>query len=183
MQTVVLHRAGLPVIDTRVYGHYDQAWENEKSLPFIMKTMAGSHGSGVKKIVSQRGIKYFSGVYAPWKVLFQPFLTTGQDYRVIVIGKKVLGVMRRIAQEGEYLTNVSAGGKYEEAEITPELESLALRTADAFQAEYGGADIMYDQSGKPYVLEFNKAAEFRGFEACTGLNVAGEIVKYLVGKQ
>lgn len=180
MQSVVLAKAGLPVIRTKAYGYYDQVVKNEKELPYILKTISGSHGSGVKKVVSERGKRYFMGVYAPWKTLYQPFLRTGEDYRVIVIGSRVLGVMKRIAREGEYLTNVSAGGRFEKAEITKELEGLALRAAKAFSAEFCGVDVMHDDKEKPYILEVNKAAEFKGFEACTGLNVAGGMVKYLL---
>lgn len=180
MQTIVLLKAGLPVIDSRAYGYFDQVREAEREFPVIVKKFVGSHGSGVKKAVSPRGLEYFCGAMLPWMVMFQPFLTTGSDYRVIVIGGKVLGAMKRTAQEGAYVTNVSAGGKFAAAEVTDELRDLAIRAAAAFKADYCGVDVMYDDQNKPYVLEVNKAAEFKGFESCTGLNVAGEMVGWLV---
>ena len=180
MQTVVLKKEGLPVVPSSSYGYFDELFENEVKLPFVMKKVIGSHGSSVKKINTKRGIKYFAAVIPPWESLCQPYLPTGEDIRVLVVGGKVIGAMKRIAQEGKFLTNVSAGGGFESMELTKQLIDLAERGAKAFEADYAGVDVMYDEHGEPYILEVNKAAEFKGFEACTKVNVAKEIIDFFV---
>jgi glutathione synthase/RimK-type ligase-like ATP-grasp enzyme len=48
--------------------------------------------------------------------------------------------------------------------------------------DYGGVDIMKDEGGKNYVLEVNRACQFKGFEKSTGINVAKRVVEMLVSK-
>ncbi|NMB56515.1 RimK family alpha-L-glutamate ligase [Candidatus Beckwithbacteria bacterium] len=181
IQVFKLSMNNLPVVNSNLYGSTDvYSQEEAYPFPFILKGIVGSYGNEVMKI--DNNLKY-RGMIVNKQIsdlIFQPFLPTGEDYRILVLGGRVLGVMKRIAQEGKYLTNVSAGGKFEKAELTKELEDLSLKAAKVFGADYCGVDIMYDQNNKPHILEVNFGAQFKGFEKCTGLNIAGQIIDYLV---
>jgi len=182
-QTAVLVQNGLPVIPSTNFGYFDQALTKEWTWPVIAKAIVGSHGSGVKKVLHERDMRFYLSAFYPWRTLFQPFLTTATDYRILVLGNKVLGAMKRSAQPGKYLTNVSAGGTFEQVAVTAEMKKLAVKAAKAFKAEYCGVDLMYDDAGKPYVLEVNDGAQFEGFEKCTGINVAESVIDYVAAKK
>ncbi|TSC88668.1 MAG: Coenzyme gamma-F420-2:L-glutamate ligase [Microgenomates group bacterium Gr01-1014_5] len=173
-------RSGIPVVPSVSFSSEEVIDWDKLEFPLIAKTSFGSSGQGVFKIenkdelltkVKEKGISNY---------LFQKMLTTRQDYRVIVIGGKALPkVMKKTAQEGEFLTNFARGGAVQGVPLNSQMQDLAERTAKVFKADYAGIDIMYDTEGNPYVLEINRGAQFQGFEESTGINVAREIVQYL----
>jgi len=178
MQQLILIENNLPIVASTSGNNM----EKNRNYPVIMKSFYGSHGSGVRKISSEKELKELSQEWRLEACLKQEFLPTREDYRVIVVGGRALGAMKRKAEGGNFLTNIGAGGSFENTELTSELKDLSLRSAKVFKADYCGVDIMYNKKGSPHILELNFAAEFEGFEACTGANVAGEIVDYLISK-
>lgn len=151
------------------------------SFPFIVKSKLGSHGSHVFKIKNKNDLDKVLKNYKKEDLLFQEFQTSGFDLRVIVLGDRVLGIMKRTPREGEFLSNFSQGGfvsKYEGNDI-PEIEAIAIKTAKHFMLEYVGVDLMKGNDGDWKVLEVNRACQFKGFEQATGTNVASNILFYL----
>ncbi|MBI2268701.1 MAG: RimK family alpha-L-glutamate ligase [Candidatus Blackburnbacteria bacterium] len=173
-------RAGIPVVPGISFSSEEAIDFQKISFPIIAKTSFGSSGRGVFKLNNEKEFMDLVEERGVSNLIFQKFLTTRQDYRVIVIGGQALPqAMRKTAQEGEFLTNFARGGKVEGVPLTEELKSLAEKTAEALQTDYAGVDVMYDEENNPYVLEINRGAQFQGFEQSTGINVAEEIVKYL----
>lgn len=186
-------QAGLPVIKTLCFGKKTKKEEviektvKELGLPVIAKPRFGSQGKGIYLLKSEEEIKKFlkrkeARQYSDLGLwLFQKYLKTGEDFRIIVFRDKILGGMRRIAQEGMVVTNYSQGGEIEPFESEEEQKQLALKTAKLFDLDYAGVDLIKDEKGKNYILEVNRSCQFKGFEKATGINVAGEIVKFLIG--
>jgi RimK family alpha-L-glutamate ligase len=140
----------------------------------------GSLGRDFKLVENSQDIEEFFTEKHPYNFIAQPFLPTGEDYRVIILGDEVLGAMKRISPGKGQPTNASAGGIVEKVELSKELYELAKRAADVMACEYCGVDIMLDKAGNPYVLEVNRYGMFRAFEEVTGINVAGKMLDYLV---
>lgn len=154
---------------------------NTTNYPFIVKSKLGSHGSHVFKIENKNDLDNVLKNYKIEDLLFQEFQNSGFDLRVIVLGGRVLGIMKRTPREGEFLSNFSQGGfvsKYEGSDI-PEIEKIALKTAKHFKLDYVGVDLMKGNDSIWKVLEVNRACQFKGFEQATGTNVASEVVYYL----
>ena len=111
------------------------------------------------------------------------YIENDGDYRVIVLGDKVLGVMKRSCQkEGEFRNNYSAGGSVRVADLSDEIKELALKAAKTCGLLVAGVDIVfrdYDEE-KPVIWEVNKGPQFSGFMKATGIDVPMEIVKFLV---
>lgn len=149
--------------------------------PFIAKSKLGSHGSHVFKVENKGDLDKILKTYDAKDLLIQEFQKTGFDLRVIVLGGKVLGIMKRTPKPGGFLSNFSQGGsveKYEERDIQL-IENIAIKTAEHFKLDYVGVDLMKGNDGKWKVLEVNRACQFKGFEQATGVNVALEIVNFL----
>ena len=151
-------------------------------FPLIVKNRYGSGGQKVFKADSPLELRNLL-LEDIMGNMIQPFLRTGCDFRVIVIGGKAVGAMKKIAPPGEFLTNVVRGGKAVKAPLTKELKTLAEKTSKLFYADYSGVDIMYDHKGNPYILEINRGAQFEGFEESTGINVARQVIEWLQGKR
>lgn len=151
------------------------------NYPFIVKSKLGSHGDSVYKIESSEDLETILKKYKKEDLLFQEFQTSGFDLRVIVLGSRVLGIMKRIPKEGEFLSNFSQGGFVEiyNGDDTDEIQDIALKTAKHFKLDYVGVDLMRGNDGEWKVLEVNRACQFKGFEEATGINVASEVINFL----
>jgi ribosomal protein S6--L-glutamate ligase len=111
--------------------------------------------------------------------LWQKFLPTRWDIRVIVIDGKVIGAMKRSAVGKEFRSNYSLGGAVERWELSESDRNLAEKVAKVAGLDYCGVDIMKDEKGQSYVLEVNRQCQFQGFERSTGINVAGKVIEML----
>ena len=149
--------------------------------PFIIKNKLGSHGDSVYKINSKEDLDLVLQKHNSNDLLIQEFQESGFDLRVIVLGDRVLGIMKRTPREGEFLSNFSQGGRVEKynGDDINEIKILALKTAKHFKLEYVGVDLMKGNDGEWKVLEVNRACQFKGFEQATGTNVALEVINYL----
>lgn len=146
--------------------------------PAILKQIEGALGAQVYLINSRTAAVKILNKYKMYNVLIQEYFPVKEDFRVFVVGEKVLGAMKRMATHGEFRNNVAQGAFTEKAELTQELKEIALRAARVLEYEIAGVDIIY-YKGKPYILEVNRTPQFRGFTETMGINVAKEIIKYL----
>ena len=169
------------------------------SFPVIIKGSGGDRGTRVYKADSLEEMeKLVRKLRKPEteegkRYMLQEFIENNGDYRVLVLGKKVLGVMKRSRQSAEeFRNNFSAGGKVEVADLPEEIKQMAVAAADACGLWVAGVDIMekfkisnlkfkkLSNNPKDYVvLEVNKGPQFKGFMKATNIDVPKEIVKFL----
>jgi ribosomal protein S6--L-glutamate ligase len=169
-------KAELPFVDTFNFGHRERLkkWAEGK-YPFIEKYHISSRGREVFKVSSEDDIEDINRKgYKTRTLLVQPFQEGGEDLRIIVIGGKVVGAMKRIAKSGSHLTNFSQGGSVEryDIETDPKAKDIAEKAAKHFDLDYVGVDLMRGNDKEWKVLEVNRGAQFQGFEKSTGLNIA-----------
>ena len=109
------------------------------------------------------------------RYMLQEYIENKEDYRVMVIGGKVLGVMKRATGENERLKNV-----FTKAQLPDWVLEKAIKAAKVCGIEIAGVDVVFKQGVKdPYFWEVNRAPNYDRFEEVTGINVASEIVSYL----
>lgn len=151
--------------------------------PLIVKVSESSKGLGVYKCNSKQEVLALihDNSLKVGQLLFQECIDYRGDIRVFVVGKKVLGAMRREPQAGQWKGNVAQGAKAYPVEIDNQVKKLALDIVALQNSELIGVDIMLPKSG-PITIETNRAPQFHGFETATGVNVAKEIVEYLEQK-
>lgn len=179
----VLDRYGIPIPKTVVIRRkddLDQAAKSVGGFPLIAKQPVGSFGNGVTIIESMRALQSFLLWDKPMYLL-QQFVkySKGKDIRVFVVNGKVVGSMMRSAKKGEFRSNIELGGVGKPVEITQDEASIALRSVQALDLDYGGVDIMRGKDG-PVVLEVNSNPGFKELERATGVNIAGAIVDYAI---
>jgi ribosomal protein S6--L-glutamate ligase len=151
--------------------------------PHVIKLNEGSQGQGVllaeKRSASQSVIEAFRGLYANF--LVQEFIreANGADIRCFVVGGKVVAAMRRQGREGEFRSNLHRGGSATPAQLSPAEIDTALRAARTMSLNVAGVDLLRSRRG-PLVLEVNSSPGLEGIEAATGIDVAGEIIDYIL---
>ncbi len=206
-QMTALSRAGIAVPKT-VYGSLWYLYELVKnnylglgfSFPVILKGSGGDRGTRVYRAENLEDLERLvwqlrkSETEEGKRYLLQEWIENDGDYRVLVLGKKVLGVMRRSRQdEKEFRNNFSAGGKVEVADLPKKVKELAVRAAGVCGLQVAGVDIMVKNNlsgmidkndtnvnlDDYVVLEVNKGPQFKGFMEATGIDVPAEIVLFL----
>lgn len=161
-------------------------------FPLVMKKNVGSVGRDVRIVNNNQEIfDFIKDVHdrlakknnhaSRIGFILQEFVkeSAGTDYRVLVLGGKILGVMKRIAQDGGFKANVSLGGMAQVAELDRDLKSIAKKVIKAGKLFYGGVDFI-KRENQYLALEINTSAQFRGFEGATGINVAKKIAQNLL---
>lgn len=149
-------------------------------FPVIIKEISSSQGKGV---FLARNKKELTDIYnqhqnASELIIQKKLREHAEDYRVFVVGNKALGVMKKTAKENEYRSNVSQGGQTEIIK-NETIMNLGLKAAQLTNTQIAGVDVMLDENNIPYILEINRAPQFKGFEQVSGINVAGEILDYI----
>jgi len=134
-------------------------------LPFVAKLANGSWGKQVFKISSK---KEFVRFIADRKIdkqfyLFQKFYVTDGDYRVFIVGKEVLGPVKRMAPKGEWRSNAK-GSFHKRVGKKAQIIKLAEEVLKKTRLEFAGLDILIDEKGKARLIEMNTMAEFKVFE-------------------
>lgn len=153
---------------------------NVLGFPLVAKKSYGSFGAGVRLV---RDVQELKNVETEWLYIphfYQAFIeeSQGKDVRVIVIGGRAVAAMERVAQEGEFRSNVELGGVGRTINLPMEYKELAERVADVLQLDYCGIDLLEGKDGG-VVCEVNSNAFFEGMELVTGINVAKAYAEYI----
>jgi [lysine-biosynthesis-protein LysW]--L-2-aminoadipate ligase len=102
----------------------------------------------------------------------------GRDIRAIVIGERVLTAMYRKSEH--WITNTARGGEGELCPITPEIEDLCLRAAKSVGGGVLAVDLVEHPEKGLVVNEINHTMEFHTMQPVSGIDIAGEIVEYVM---
>jgi ribosomal protein S6--L-glutamate ligase len=185
LATAKLAAAGLPVPPTVACQSADAALRAFLDLGgnAIIKPLFGSEGRGMLH-VSDPDIAWrtFRTLERTQSVIYlQQFVRhPGWDLRVFVLGGRVVGAMRRHAENG-WRTNVAQGGRAEAVSATLAESELADRAVKAVGAEIGGVDLLPTPDGGYVVLEVNAVPGWRALAPICGLDVAAEIIQFIDG--
>lgn len=150
--------------------------------PVIIKLLEGTQGLGVVLAENKKAavsvIEAFNGLKA--RVIVQEFIkeSRGEDIRAFVVDGHVVGAMVRTAKEGEFRSNLHRGGSAKVIELTPEEEIAAIKAANAMKLGIAGVDMLRSDRG-PLIIEVNSSPGLEGIESATGVDIAGQIIKYI----
>ncbi len=153
--------------------------------PLVIKLLEGTQGKGVILADSHQSavsiINAFKEMHA--NILVQEFIeeSRGMDIRCFVIGDKVIAAVKRLAKEGEFRANVHQGGKAIKVKLSPQERAIAISSAKTMGLRVAGVDIIRSNHG-PLVLEINSSPGLEGIEKATGINIAGNIIKFIEKK-
>jgi len=180
----LLEEAGLPVPRTVVTERASEALRAFYELggDVVVKPIFGSRGIGSTRVsdpdVAER---IFRALEFHHQVIYlQEFIPHGNyDLRVFVLGGRVLAAMRRISNL--WKTNVSLGAKPAPYTPSKEIRDLAVKAAEVVGCEVSGVDILESNKG-PLVVELNSQPGWRGLQSVTSINIAEEIIKYVISR-
>jgi len=175
-----LQQAGLPFPDTVVCEDVESGMAAFERLggDVVVKPIFGAEGRGIVRVsdpdLAHRTFKTLSRLQAVLYV--QRFIHhPGHDVRVLVLDEKVIGGMRR-SNRSDFRTNVALSGTAEVHLVSDEERDMAIRASIATGARFAGVDILYDETGQPFVIEVNAVPGWRAFRRVTDIDVAVQVI-------
>ncbi len=162
---------GIPVVKTVVLNDDDylkSAVKHIGEFPMIVesaRSMKSTYGLLSRSIGNRNTI------------LVQEYIeeSQGKDLRIFVVGGEVIACMQRIAEDGDFRSNVGQGGSGVVYTPTEEETHLAIRAAKALELEVAGVDIIQTKHG-PAIMEVNANPGFQELEEASGVNVAEKMI-------
>jgi len=185
MTSFLLHQAQLPTPTTWVMRDRDAILkiaeqELEEGRHLISKPIFGSQGEGIRKIEKKTDLLWLShsrGVY-----YLQRFVDCEgegySDWRVFVVGGKVIASMRRRGMH--WLNNVARGASCESQQASIVMADIAIKAVAALQMSYAGVDIICTKEGGYQIIEVNSIPAWKGLESVCEINVAEILVDDLL---
>ncbi|MDH3324173.1 MAG: hypothetical protein OEL89_00885 [Candidatus Peregrinibacteria bacterium] len=151
------------------------------SFPMLSKPVLGRHGENIfihEDLNSlQKTVDETSET-----LIVQKCLNIEAEFRVLVVGGKILGAVRKIPETGKRIANYAAGAEFKKADLPESLLNESAKLCEAQEIDIGGVDIARDENGNYFLLEINRCPEFRAFQKATDIDVAGEIVDFILKK-
>lgn len=156
-----MKKAGIKVPKTTCFFGPHLIDENKLQYPLVIKTEGEHAGQGKALIKSKEELKEALNLLTSdsKKYVLQEWLDVIRDFRVLVIGNKVAGIVNRRSDDWKKST-----GEAEEVHFSiPELEKVALKAAKCLGAEFAGVDVLETEKGY-YVVEVNTEPGIECFE-------------------
>lgn len=182
--TAMLARSGVPIPRTAVTESFDEAeFYLDQWGKVVVKPLFTSKGRGMlllsEKTASHIALRdWLEEETGPYYI--QEFVEAkGADVAVAVLGGRVLGSYSRVAAPGQWQTTTRTGGKYATAQLTPEMEDIALTVVNAFGLDYTTVDMVDTEKGW-LVYEVSAFGGFAGMLAAHGMNVARMYAEHII---
>lgn len=187
--TLALAQGGIPQPATRLAFDPDSAMGaiDQLGYPAVLKPVTGSWGrllarvndrDSAEAIIEHRQTlgDYNHHVYYIQEYVDKP----GRDIRAFVVGERTICAIYRTSPH--WITNTARGGQASNCPVTPELDALCQRAAQAVGGGLLAIDLLEDSEGRLLVNEVNHTMEFRNSSAPTGVDIPTEVVNYVLSR-
>ena len=148
--------------------------------PVVLKRTHGAQGRWVRRASDPPAVeKAFRELAAegPGALVLQPEIVEcdGRSVRIIVTGGKTLVATERVASDGEFRSNVSAGASQSPTELSPLELELAERATAVLGLKHAGVDLLRTENG-PQILEVNGCPDFTSMEPYFDFSLAESVI-------
>jgi [lysine-biosynthesis-protein LysW]--L-2-aminoadipate ligase len=183
--SAALQAAGVPQPKVKLAFTPEAALAAIESLgyPVVLKPVIGSWGRLAAKVNDREAAEavlehrevlgnYQQQVYYIQEYVDKP----GRDIRAFVVGGETIAAIYR--ESPHWITNTARGGEAHNCPVTPELNDLCLRAAQAVGGGVLALDVFEDPERGLLVNEVNHTMEFHSSVPVTGVDIPGKIIEY-----
>lgn len=188
---LALARHGLPMPRTlaapMTYLHMDagpaeafyRTAEELLGYPLVLKECFGSLGGQVHLVRDGGQLRRLADTLAARPFLLQEYIPPGgEDFRLYMVGgasgrRHAPGEPRGFP--GEYRQRRTRAGVCADSGGN----GAGAEACRVLGVPIAGVDILHTPQGKPLLCEVNSSAQLAGITACTGVDIAGEIVSFV----
>lgn len=186
MTTLALGKANLPTPRTLLTFSEGSALKALQVVgyPAVLKPVVGSWGRYVAKVDDEEQAmqmlehkagmgNYMHSIFYVQEYISKP----GYDLRAHVVGDEVISAM--IRRSASWITNAARGAICEPHVVTPEIQELSLKAAEAVGGGILGVDLLPAERGL-LVNEINHTMEFKAATSVCGVDIAGKIIDFVL---
>lgn len=181
----LLASAGLPVPKTLLVNFLEfnrTLLSEEFDQQTVVKMLESTHGIGVILSESHDNAQQIIESFYKMKekAIIQEFIkeAKGEDIRAFVVDGEVVASMNRVAQSGEFRSNLHRGASAIPIKLSAEEEEVAVRATEVLGLKVAGVDLLRSKDGV-LIIEVNASPGLEGIETSTGIDVAGKIISYI----
>lgn len=153
--------------------------------PAVLKPVTGSWGRLLARINDRDAAEAVLehqetlGSYQHHVHYVQEYIAKPQrDIRAFVVGERTICAIYRTSEH--WVTNTARGAVASNCPVTPELDSLCIRAAQAVGGGILAIDVMEDTERGLLVNEINATMEFRNSIAPTGVDIPNAMLDYVL---
>ncbi|TMD73073.1 MAG: lysine biosynthesis protein LysX [Chloroflexi bacterium] len=187
LTTLALLRAGIPTPHTMLAFDSQVAMKGMDMLsyPVVLKPTSGSWGRLLARINDRDAAEAVLehretlGSYQHHIHYIQEYIAKPQrDIRAFVVGERTICAIYRTSEH--WVTNTARGAVASNCPVTPELDSLCVRAAQAVGGGILAIDVLEDERRGLLVNEINATMEFRNSIAPTGIDIPNAMLDYVL---
>ncbi len=187
LTTLALLRASVPVPRTMLAFDQERTIEGIETLgyPVVLKPVTGSWGRLLARVndrdAAEAVVEHQEtlGSYQHHIHYIQQYIAKPQrDIRAFVVGERTICAIYRASEH--WVTNTARGAVTSNCPVTPELESLCVRAAQAVGGGILAIDVLEDPEQGLLVNEINATMEFRNSIAPTGVDIPQVMLDYVL---
>jgi len=187
LTTLALLHAGIPTPRTLLAFDAQVTIQGSEMLgyPVVFKPVNGSWGRLLARINDRDAAEAVLehqetlGSYQHHVHYVQEYITKPlRDIRAFVVGERTICAIYRTSEH--WVTNTARGAVASNCPVTPELDSLCVRAAQAVGGGILAIDVLEDPQRGLLVNEINATMEFRNSIAPTGVDIPNEMLDYVL---
>ena len=187
--SIALTRQGIPQPHTRVAFTPQSAMQaiEDVRYPAVLKPVLGSWGRLLARVHNRDSAEailehrqtlgdYNHHIYYVQEYVDKP----GRDIRAFVVGDRTIAAIYR--QSSHWITNTARGGQATNCPVTPAIDDICVRAAQAVGGGILAIDLLEDARGEYVVNEINHTMEFRNSSKPTGVDIAQEVIDFVIAQ-
>ena len=178
---------GIPQPHTRVAFTPSSAMQaiEDVKYPAVLKPVTGSWGRLLARVHNRDSAEailehrqtlgdYNHHIYYVQEYVDKP----GRDIRAFVVGDRTIAAIYRASNH--WITNTARGGQATNCPVTEQLDDICVRAARAVGGGILAVDLLEDAAGSFVVNEINHTMEFRNSSEPTGVDIAQEVIDFVI---
>ncbi len=162
--------------------------EKQLSYPIIIKKLDWHAGKWIIKVNNNQELEDILEMLEESlsrlnnNLIVQEYIweKAGQDLRIFLVWGRIVWSMLRKGKEWDFKANFSWGWSVYAHELNETEEILAVEAANIIWLDIAWVDLLFDKDSGYKICEVNASPGWKGLEQATGVNIAGEIINYIV---
>lgn len=174
---LVLQKEGIPIIPSFLtsFKQLPQI-KGQLEYPVVAKATDSSKGKDVFLCHSEQELVKLFSRYS--LLLIQKFINNNSYYRLFIINGQVVETVKRTKDPQKFGQTIPSGSKAEQYTLDLDSQRQAIKAAQALEYDIAEIDLIKDESGKTYIIEVNRAPQFKVLMRTTGVNIPQKIVEF-----
>lgn len=147
--------------------------------PVIARKRYAGRSKANYLLSSQADWQQFQSKYVTTDFCFECFYELQGDYRVLLVGNRVLGVLERAVEIKPQDKRIIVKG-VGSTQLPSSILTQCAEVKHILGADFLGVDVGKRRDGSYFFIEYNFSPQFLGFERETGVNAAGAVLDFLM---